>query len=52
VIITGNFVPHPDAICEYCDLAPLCGDASSRAKEKKNLGVEEYSIFERLKDFD
>jgi len=52
VIITGNFVPHPDAICEYCDLAPLCGEASSRAKEKKKKGVEEYSIFERLKDFD
>jgi ATP-dependent helicase/nuclease subunit B len=52
VILTGNFVPHPDALCDYCDLAPLCGNASSRAKEKKNKGVEEFSIFERLKDFD
>ncbi len=52
LLIRGDFVPHPDALCEYCDLAPLCGDASSRAKVKKNLGIEEFSIFERLKDFD
>ncbi len=52
VLIKGDFMPHPDAVCDYCDLASLCAGAKDRAKENKSEGVEEYLIFERLKDFD
>jgi len=52
VLIRGDFMPHPDAMCDYCDLTPLCAGANDRAKENKNKGVEEFTVFERLKDFD
>ncbi len=52
VLIKGDFVPNPDALCDYCDLAPLCGTVKERAKIKRNSGIEEYSIFERLANFE
>lgn len=49
----GSFLPHPQARCEYCDYAPLCGaGAAERSKRKSLHNPDAYGVFERLKEFE
>ena len=49
----GFFPISPDAFCDYCEFAPICGTkAKYLAKEKKDRQTEEYAVFDRLKEYE
>ena len=53
IVDLGSFLAHPEARCDYCDYAPLCGDkAAARSKRKSGHNPDAYGVFERLKDFE
>jgi ATP-dependent helicase/nuclease subunit B len=50
----GRFVVNPEAACDYCDYAPVCGGeaAKERAKQKKNGNPEVFGFFNNLKKYE
>jgi len=53
ILTQGNFLIPPDAECNFCDFLPICGSLANKyAKEKKNLNTAEYSVFDRLKEYE
>lgn len=53
ILKQGFFLISPDAFCDYCEFAPICGTkAKDQAKEKKQYCAEEYAVFNRLKEYE
>ena len=53
ILAVGNFIVNPAAKCDYCDFVPVCpAEAPSKAKAKREANPDEFSVFERLKDYD
>jgi ATP-dependent helicase/nuclease subunit B len=53
ILAVGNFIVNPDVRCDYCDFMPVCpAGAPSNAKAKQEANPDEFSIFERLKDYE
>jgi ATP-dependent helicase/nuclease subunit B len=50
----GRFVVNPEAACDYCDYAPVCGGeaAKDRAKQKKDGNAEVFGFFNNLKKYE
>ena len=50
----GRFVVNPEAACDFCDYAPVCGGeaAKERAKQKKDGNAEVFGFFEKLKKYE
>ncbi|MGD9345602.1 MAG: PD-(D/E)XK nuclease family protein [Candidatus Aminicenantes bacterium] len=53
ILAVGHFLVNPDIKCDYCDFVPVCpADAPAKAKAKQEANPDEFSIFERLKDYE
>jgi ATP-dependent helicase/nuclease subunit B len=53
ILALGHFLVNPDVRCDYCDFVPVCpADAPAKAKAKQEANPDEFSIFERLKDYE
>ncbi len=53
ILAVGNFIVNPLAKCDYCDFVPVCpAEAPAKAKAKREANPDEFSVFERLKDYD
>ena len=53
ILKQGFFLISPDAFCNYCEFAPICGaKAKDHAKEKKQHCAEEYAVFNKLKEYE
>lgn len=51
ILERGCFLAFPDALCDFCDYAPICGiGAVQRAKDRKD-GRPEYDVFRRLREY-
>jgi len=53
ILALGNFIVNPDAKCDYCDFVSVCpAEAPAKAKAKQEANPDEFSVFDRLKDYE
>jgi hypothetical protein len=48
----GQFVVNPEAKCDFCDYADICGpEAVKRAKYKQQYNPDVFSHLDKLKNY-
>ena len=52
LVAKGRFVTGPDADCDFCDFAPVCGGSPAGAKRKVKANPEIFDALDRLKRYD
>lgn len=52
LVAKGRFVTGPDAQCDFCDFAPVCGGSPEEAKRKVKANPEIFEALDRLKRYD
>ena len=52
LVAKGRFVTGPDAQCDFCDFAPVCGGSPDEAKRKVKANPEIFEALDRLKRYD
>ncbi len=53
ILETGYFLVNPKASCDFCDYGIVCGKGViNRTKEKKETNAEQFSVFDRLEEFE
>ncbi len=52
IMTAGQFVVNPEARCDYCDYADICGpDALKRAKDKRPGNPDAFAHLDKLKNY-
>jgi len=52
LMTSGRFVVNPEAKCDFCDYADICGpEAVKRAKYKQLYNPDEFSHLDKLKNY-
>jgi len=52
LVAKGYFVAGPDAECDFCDFAPVCGGSPDEAKRKVKANPAIFEALDRLKRYD
>ena len=52
LVAKGRFVTGPDAQCDFCDFAPVCGGSPDEAKRKVKADPVIFEALDRLKRHD
>jgi len=52
LVAKGYFIAGPDADCDFCDFAAVCGGAPADVKRKAEANREIFEAYERLKSYD
>jgi len=52
IMTAGQFVVNPEAKCDFCDYADICGpEAVKRAKYKQQYNPDEFAHLNKLKNY-
>ena len=53
ILEKGYFLVNPRASCDFCDYGVVCGgEVMARTREKKEINAEQFSVFDRLEEFE
>jgi len=52
LVAKGYFVTGPEAECDFCDFAPICGGSTDEAKRKVKANPAIFEALDRLKRYD